>query len=120
MTPTILVVEDEPVVLEALQEALGRDEVVVVSASTSEDALAAAQGVHPAIFVIDLMLPGESGIELAEALREGGFADTPMIGVTGSPLMADVAEESSLFQEVQEKPLDFELLVARVAEYLGV
>ena len=65
----VLVVEDEPVVCDAIVAVLSRDGVRAAVAPSAEAALA-----HPALascrlVVTDLMLPGRSGIDLARAVR---------------------------------------------------
>jgi CheY-like chemotaxis protein len=73
--------------------------------------------VSPALFLVDVMLPGMSGIELAEQLRAGGFARTPMIAMSASPGMLRAAAESRLFQEILPKPFDLTTLLDCVGRF---
>jgi CheY-like chemotaxis protein len=64
------------------------------------------------------MLPGMSGIELAERLRAGGYSQTPMIAMSASGLMSRFAAESGYFQEAIDKPFDVDALLKCVERYL--
>ena len=56
------------------------------------------------------MLPGMSGIEVAGQLRTRGFT-TPIIGISASRLMLEVATGSGLFDDIVYKPFDLHELV---------
>ena len=118
MTRSILVIEDEPGVLRGLCEVIESHGYLVTGVENGRDVVARAQCVRPDLCVVDMMLPGESGIEIAAALREEGFADTPMIGITGSPFLHELAEEVSLFQAIFAKPIDFDEFMLCIAEML--
>ena len=64
----ILVVDDEPEVLESLTELLRLEGAKVLSASSGEHALALAAQTAPDAAVVDLLMPGMSGVELARQL----------------------------------------------------
>lgn len=119
MNQTVLVVEDDPATLEVLGGILALDEFTVVSTSSPEHVCRLAATIAPDLLLVDLMLPGMSGIELAAELREDGF-NIPMIGMSGSPLMREIAEETGLFQALLEKPLDFDMLTERIWETVEV
>jgi FixJ family two-component response regulator/glycine cleavage system H lipoate-binding protein len=69
-TYKILVVDDEQVVLDATQRILRADGFPVLTASDAESALALMRTAKPEIVIVDLKLPGISGIEFMEAARE--------------------------------------------------
>lgn len=115
MNRTVLVVEDDPATLQMLSGLLALDDLTVVSTSSPDHVPQLAATVAPDVLLVDLMLPGVSGIEVAAELREQGFA-IPIIGISGSPLMREVAEETGLFQALLEKPLDFDVLAERIWE----
>jgi CheY-like chemotaxis protein len=73
----------------------------------------------PGLFLIDIMLEGRSGIDIASALRSNGFGGTPMIAISASHIMTRAATHSGLFQAVLEKPLDLDLLLDRVTQTIG-
>jgi two-component system response regulator VicR len=72
---------------------------------------------HPALFLIDIMLPGTNGIEVARHLRNSGFADTPMVAMSASGSMVTEARSSGLFQDVIPKPFEVDTIVEAVERY---
>lgn len=66
---TILIIEDDSVLLSALEERL-REEFLVVSAKTGEDGLASIKVKRPDLILLDLMLPGISGEQVLKELKE--------------------------------------------------
>ena len=73
---------------------------------------------QPSLFVLDIMLPTMSGVQLARRLREDGYGETPMIAMSASPSMLLVAEESELFQHWLSKPFDLDTLLEAVEHHL--
>ncbi len=112
-----MVVEDEPSVLEMLQEVLQGHGFCVVGVPYPELVHTIDAGLQPDLFLVDVMLPGMSGIELAAQLRACGFSDTPIIAMSASPLLLEVAAGSNLFQGVLAKPFDLSKLLDYVARY---
>ena len=66
----ILVVEDEPDIRKLVNYNLAQEHYKVIEAEDGEQALKAIQRDKPHLVVLDLMLPGLSGIELCKFLRE--------------------------------------------------
>ncbi|MBI4841166.1 MAG: response regulator [candidate division NC10 bacterium] len=80
----ILVVDDEPVVLEALEALLTREGHEVLQASDGEAALRQAETARPDIILLDLHLPGLSGFEVVGRLRQiAGLEAIPIIAFSG-------------------------------------
>jgi CheY-like chemotaxis protein len=77
------------------------------------------QGIEPALFLVDIMLPDVSGVQLASDLRRSGFPATPMVAMSASPFIVDTARQSSVFQEVLAKPFDFEELLTAIHRYIA-
>ena len=69
MTPTILVVEDEPAIQELVTINLKHAGFLVVRASSAEEADSAIRAALPDLIVLDWMLPGQSGVALAKKIR---------------------------------------------------
>jgi two-component system phosphate regulon response regulator PhoB len=65
----VLVVDDEPDIVALVAYHLAKAGYRVSTAATGPDALRAAREEHPALVVLDLMLPGMSGFEVLEKLR---------------------------------------------------
>ncbi len=66
----ILVVDDEPQILRALETTLRGAGYEVETAATGEDALTRAAVRPPEGVILDLVLPGKSGVEVCRELRE--------------------------------------------------
>jgi CheY-like chemotaxis protein len=118
MPPRIAVVEDEVAVLEMLCEMLEADGFSVVALDHPDHIQTIESDVPPDLFLIDLMLPGRTGIELAEHLRSAGYTDTPMIAMSASRAMTRYASESGLFQETIYKPFDLSALLQCVERHV--
>lgn len=68
--PTILVVEDEPDIRKLVHYHLAQERFRVLEAEDGEKALSAMQRLRPNLVILDLMLPGLSGLEVCRLLRE--------------------------------------------------
>jgi phosphate regulon transcriptional regulator PhoB len=68
--PTILVVEDEPDIRKLVQYNLAQERYKVLEAEDGEQALKLLQRTRPKLVILDLMLPGMSGLELCKTLRD--------------------------------------------------
>ena len=80
----ILVVDDDPVVLEALEALLTREGHEVLQAPDGEAALQQAETARPDIILLDLHLPGLSGFEVVDRLRQiTGLEAIPVIAFSG-------------------------------------
>ncbi len=66
----ILIVDDEPHILSALSRFFERSGHDVLCAATGEEAVALVQAEHPAVVLLDLLLPDVSGFEVLERTRE--------------------------------------------------
>jgi DNA-binding response OmpR family regulator len=69
LRPVVLVVEDEPGIADTLTEILDRNGYAAIPAYDAETALETALVVPPELAVIDVRLPGSSGMDLATSLR---------------------------------------------------
>ncbi len=77
---TVLVVEDEENILEALRYNLEREGYIVYTASDGEDGLNLARSSKPDLVILDVMLPKMDGFEICRILR--GEMDVPIIMLT--------------------------------------
>ena len=78
--PRILVVDDEPQIIELLRSYLQRDGFDVDEAADGDAALGACARLHPDLVLLDLMLPKLDGREVCRRIRE--IAHTPIIMLT--------------------------------------
>jgi two-component system alkaline phosphatase synthesis response regulator PhoP len=81
---TILVVDDEPQIVEIVRDYLEGAGYRVLTARDGQTALTLARHEHPDLVVLDLMLPGGlDGLEICRRLRrDPGLADVPIIMLT--------------------------------------
>ncbi|MEM1430921.1 MAG: response regulator [Pseudomonadota bacterium] len=79
MDKRILLVEDEPNILEAIRFILSRDGWQVSTHSDGRTAVEAVRRADPSVLVLDVMLPGRSGFEILRELRD--HSDTSRLPV---------------------------------------
>ncbi len=117
MRSRVLVVEDNARTQEAIALYLRHAGYDVDLAGTGPDALACAAQNSPDLIVLDLMLPGLSGLDVCRALRER--TDVPIIMVTARATEADKLEGlRSGADDYLTKPFSPRELVARVGTVL--
>ncbi len=81
--PKILVVEDEPAIREMVGFALGQARFKVLEAADADQALVTMIDEDPDLILLDWMLPGSSGLELARRVRRDEHTrDIPIIMLT--------------------------------------
>src|SRR5215468_12161752 len=85
--PTVLVVDDEPIVRDVIVRYLNRDGFTTLEAGDGEDARRLIETGNPSLVVLDLMLPGTGGLELCRWIR--GRSDLPVIMLTARGEEAD-------------------------------
>ncbi len=80
----VLLIEDEPNIAEAVRFVLTRDGWRVSLHARGDDALAAVKALRPDAVILDMMLPGASGLEVLAALRAqtGDLALLPVLMLT--------------------------------------
>ena len=81
MKTKILIVEDDPHILLGLEEVLKSEGYDVASCNRGDQALDAVAKHHPALIVLDVMLPGLSGYDICKQLRAKKVA-TPILMLT--------------------------------------
>jgi len=88
----VMIVDDHPLVRSAVARAISGDGMTVVAeAATAEEALALAPRIAPDILLLDIALPGMSGIELVRELAPQ-LPGTAIVMLTVSSADRDVAE----------------------------
>lgn len=70
MKPAILLVEDDPALRTVLADAFARDGLDVTAVGDGDEALAALRGQAFDLLILDIMLPGPSGLEILRSVRE--------------------------------------------------
>jgi CheY-like chemotaxis protein len=105
---SVLVVEDDPNVLQLLEEVIYSEGHVPIGVSHPSGALESARRHRPSLVLVDIMLPGRSGIDVAQELRDHGFKHTPMVAMSASNIMRELAMHTDLFQASIGKPFDID------------
>ena len=110
---TILLVDDEPHILELAQLYLHADGYRVVTARTGVEALEQVRAAHPALIVLDLMLPDLDGWEVCREVRKQ--SQVPIIMLTARSEAVDKIVGLELgADDYMTKPFNPRELVARV------
>ncbi|NJN15853.1 MAG: response regulator transcription factor [Oscillochloris sp.] len=113
MPQHILIIEDEPEIAGYLRRGLVLEGYQVTVAADGAAGLAAARENQPDLVVLDLMLPGIDGLEVARRLRAA--ANTPIIILTARDAIEDrVTGLESGADDYLVKPFAFEELLARI------
>lgn len=114
---TILVVDDDPKIRSVLERGLRFEGYDVYLARNGHEALRIAREKPIDLVVLDVMLPGMSGLEIARRLRRG--MSVPILMLTARDAVPDrVAGLDSGADDYLIKPFDFEELLARVRALL--
>jgi DNA-binding response OmpR family regulator len=112
VTPRVLLVDDEVLLLRTLSNALREDGFDVLAASSAEDAerqMAAAGTVD--VLVLDVKLPGKSGLDLLRERRDAGFQGRAVVMTAfDSPDSERVCRSLSVDHYLR-KPFDLEKLL---------
>lgn len=111
VTRPILIVDDEPAILELLRDVLVEEGFRVVTANNGVAALVLLQRTSVALILMDFMMPGLNGLQLAEQLRQNPHtADVPLLLMSAVP-PPDVGAQ---FLAVIAKPFALDQIVRLV------
>jgi DNA-binding response OmpR family regulator len=115
----ILVIDDEPAVVDLVVTCLRKEGYGALGAETSEEGLKLAILSRPELILLDIALPGMTGIELLKRIRSI-IPTTRVIMVSGNtdPVLAREALELGALAYV-DKPFDFAYLKRVIAMALG-
>lgn len=110
---SVLVIEDEASYVEALEVALEREGFEVDSASDGSQGIARFREDPPDLILLDLMLPGMSGLDVLRKIRD--IDTTPVIVVSAKASEADIVTALELgADDYVTKPYSVRELVARI------
>jgi len=120
----LLIADDEPMILEVMQDALTGPAWDITTASDAMDALMKARELRPFFIITDIQMPSYGkGTDMIRALRmEKAIAATPLIVLTGmDPERAKrllPADDARL--RLLTKPPDFARILSIIKELTGV
>ena len=113
----ILAVDDDPEILNLLSRGLKFEGYEVETAETGEKAIARFRESAPDLVLLDVMMPGIDGIEVAREMRK--LRDTPVLMLTAKDAVNDkVAGLHAGADDYIVKPFVFDELLARIRAHL--
>jgi two-component system, OmpR family, alkaline phosphatase synthesis response regulator PhoP len=117
----VLLAEDDPdtatVIKAALEERLP---VTVDHVTNGALVLDHISAIHPDLVILDVSMPGLSGIDVFDLLRgNASFIDVPVLFLTAMPDRAEQAFARFGISDVMAKPFDCDALVGRVDDLLA-
>src|SRR6202021_861524 len=114
----LLVVEEEPTILELLSASLRYAGFEVITAGAGSEAVQAAQRHRPDLIVLDVMLPDMDGFDVVRRLRGGG-ARIPVGFLTARDAMEDKDRGPTRGgEDYVTKPFSLEEVIARIRAVL--
>lgn len=117
MTQTVLVIEDEAMIREAVSSYLRKQGCQVFSAETGKEAMAILEGESITFVILDLMLPDISGEEICSAIRKNSAI--PVIMLTAKTQEEDILNGLQIgADDYMTKPFSLKELYARMGAIL--
>lgn len=112
----ILIADDEPDILEIVSYNLEKEGYTVHTASNGNEALEKARKLNPDLIILDIMMPGKTGVEVCQILRsQPAFQETLIIFLTA---MSDEASQIKGLEtgadDYVNKPISPKVLTSRV------
>ena len=122
LNKTVLIVDDDPYILDLLSRHLKAKGLKVLSTTDPETAYALAESERPDLIISDIAMPALDGFMLLKGLRGNRVtSEIPLVLLTGSDKMSDVEEGfASGAQAYLLKPIDWETAWPKIAPLLNV
>jgi len=115
--PVILVVDDEPQILRVIRASLPARGYEVKTAPGGEEALDEIRKQMPDLVILDLVMPGVSGLEVCQRIRE--FSSVPIIVLSAKGSETDKIAALDLgADDYVTKPFSLDELLARIRAVL--
>lgn len=113
----ILVIDDESPIRRSLGINLESRGYAVEAASTGEEALAAFSNRRPDVMIVDLLLPGITGVEVTKRIRQSSAVPIIVLSALGEERRKVEALEAGA-DDYMTKPFGMEELLARIRSLL--
>lgn len=116
--PTILIIEDDHAIIEALEAVLSAENYNTISSSTGEEGFRKAKEEHSDVIILDLILPDLRGEEICRRLRASGNK-TPILMLSSKNLELDKVLGLEIgADDYVTKPFSIHELLARIRALL--
>jgi DNA-binding response OmpR family regulator len=117
----VLIADDEPNIVTALEFLLGRAGYEVRCAANGDEALALIESFAPDLVLIDIMMPGKSGYEVCQRIRERPeWRHVKIVMVSAKGRDAEISKGMSLGADLYvTKPFSTQELIAAVDRLLA-
>jgi CheY-like chemotaxis protein len=117
ITKKVVLVDDDIDILEAIQVMLEDEGYIVVTTNRGEDVEALSLLEQPDLIVLDMLLSGKDGREIARQLKsQAGTMHIPILMLSAHPRAAKEAQAFAV-NDFLAKPFDMEDLLAKIAHY---
>ena len=116
----ILVIDDEPNIVQTLQDRLEMNDYQVVTAANGQAGLEKATSEQPDIVLLDVIMPIMDGLEMLERLRKNeATSNIPVIMLTARSQNQDVARANGFgIEDYVVKPFDLSELLEKIEAIL--
>lgn len=116
----VLVIDDDPVLVELFEKGLQKRGYEVIAAFDAVDGLNKISSVQPDIIILDILMPGMDGIEVARRLRsDSDFAHVPILIISA---LSQTEQKVEAFRagadDFMTKPFDMDEVAARLSSML--
>ena len=123
----ILIIDDDPDIVQAMRLVLQDKGYSVISSENAEEGINSAQEEKPDLIILDVVMPGQDGFEVSRILKKGpNTQKIPILMLTavkdkmGLDFKSEVGNEDWLpVDDYCDKPLDNKELVAKVEGLLN-
>ncbi len=120
-TPVILIVDDEPDILDVIKEALEMEGLKISTASTGDEAVRLAGEIKPDLVLMDMLLQHQNGLEICKRIKSKVESFTPVVLMTGQQdLREKISRNTEGADEILIKPFQMVELSSRVASMLRI
>ena len=112
----VLIADDDPQILAMISQRLRKRGYEVVEAENGTRAVEQARATHPDVIVLDVLMPGMSGWEVARAVRhDAALKEIPIIVLTAIGHTTNEATSPLFADEYLDKPFEFADLERKIA-----
>lgn len=121
MSKTLLLADDSVVIQKLVGLSFANEDVEIIATDNGDDAVIRAREVKPDVILADVVMPGKSGYEVCEAIKQDPtLAHIPVLLLTGTFEAFDEARAAAAGADGQiTKPFEAQSLVERVREVMA-